>query len=359
MAVDLKFYDEDVMLLDEIDGGQSRINYGNITPIKIKNEGKDKARNVIIGACPLNTLDELKTTMSDTEAEKEYKKQLQAASWKTFCLTKDGNYVTELELGNIAPESFLEGKLLQNEPFNDKDTSLFQKAWSFCLEKWGNNSLSIYKNASKSQTAQRKQINIGKKRDIEIKFKLNYERQKEDYNKSNCLVIFPVRIDSRGYGYILSFQFRASDGKCYFGVYKNGKGMVNNLNRTYGTRFLNTVGFLEFDPSKLMGAKIYTNDEDETCFEFMLNGEKQQLYSSTDKNNHGTVMKDTENKYPDAGEMYFDVGLYYGDLGITLSNFSIETESDQQIVYVKSKIDGNAENEQDYVSAISLSYTEG
>lgn len=359
MAVDLRFYDENVMLLDEIDGGQSRINYGNITPVKIKNEGKDKARNVIIGACPLNTIEELKTMMSDEEAEREYKKQLQAASWKSFCLTEDGNYKPELELGNILPESFLEGSLLQNEPFIDKETSLFKEAWSYCLESWGNNSLKIYKNESRSQTAQRKQIDIGKKRDIEIKFKLNYERNKDDYNKNNCLVIFPVRIDSRGYGYILSFQFRASDGKCYFGVYKNGKGMVSNLNRTYGTRFLNTTGFLDFDPNKLMGARIFTNEDDETCFEFTLNGEKQELYSSTDKSKHGKTMSDDSNMFPDAGEMFFDVGLYYGDLGVTISNFQIETESDQQIVYIKSKIDGNAENAQDYVSAISLSYTEG
>ena len=60
MAVDLRFYNQDVMKLDEINGGESRINYGTITPIKIANEGKDKARGVIIGACPLNTLDELK-----------------------------------------------------------------------------------------------------------------------------------------------------------------------------------------------------------------------------------------------------------------------------------------------------------
>ena len=359
MAVDLKFYNEDVMLLNEIDGGQSRINYGNITPIKIKNEGKDKARNVIIGACPLDTLEELKTKMTDEEAEKEYKKQQQAASWKTFCLSKDGNYTPELELGTIAPDSFLQGKLLQSEPFIDKETSLFQEAWSYCLEKWGNNSLTIYKNVSKSQTAQRKNINIGKKRDIEIRFKLNYEFEKENYNKNNCLVIFPVRIDERGYGYILSFQFRASDGKCYFGVYKNGKGMVSNLNRIYGTRFLNTSGFLEFDSSKYMGAKIYTNEDDEICFEFTLNGEKQELYSTTDKTQHGKIMTDPSNMFPNAGEMYFDVGLYYGDLGITISNFQIETETDQQIVYIKSKIDGNAENEQDYVSAISLSYIEG
>lgn len=359
MAVELKFYDEDVMELNEIDAGESRMNYGTITAVKIKNEGTDRAKNCIIDSCPLNTLDELKTTMNDEEAKAEYEKQLMAASWKSFSLIKDGNYSTELELGNINPGCFLEGTQTLQEPFSNIETSMFQSVWSYCLEQWSNNSLKIYKDTAKSQTAQRKVLNIGEHRDIDIKFKLNYDYDSSAYAKSSCLVIFPVRIDPRGYGYILSFQFRASDGKCFFGVYKDGKGMVSNLSRTYGTRIFDTNGYKEFDSSKYMGAKVYTNENDEICFEFILNGEKQVLYKTSDKSIKGTTVVDTTNAYPNAGAAYFDVGMYYGDLAITLSNFSISTETDQQTVYIKSKIDGNATDGENYTSAISISYIEG
>lgn len=359
MAVDIQFYDENVMELNEINAGESRMNYGTITAVKIKNEGTDKARGCIISACPLNTLEELKSTMSEEDAETEYKKQQQAATWKSFSLTKDGIYSPELELGNIQAGKFLEGTQTFKESFSNKDSSVFQNVWSYCMESWGQNAIKIYKEQAKSQAAQRKQLNIGSRRDVEIKFKLNYECDASTYAKNNCLVIFPVRIDSRGYGYVLSFQFRASDGKCFFGVYKDGKGMTSNLNRTYGTRIFDTNAFKPFDSSKFMGARIFTNDNDETCFEFILDGEKQILYSTKDKNINSTTVVDTENNYPDAGLMYFDVGMYYGDLGVTISNFSITTETDQQTVYIKSKIESDAIDGEDYTSGISVSYLEG
>lgn len=359
MAVDLQFYTEDVMELDVIDAGESRINYGTITPIVIKNEGTDRARACILSACPLNTLEELKTEMSEEEAVLEHEKQKNAASWKTFCLKKDGNYTPELEIGNINAGYFLQGEQTIAEPFSNKETSLFQDVWSYCLESWGNNGIKIYKDQAKSQTAQRKSIDIGERKNVEIKFKLDYEYDSSAFNKSSCLVIFPVRVDSRGYGYILSFQFRASDGKMFFGVYKDGKGMVDNLNRTYGTRIFDTNGYKVFDPNKFMGARVYTNEDDETCFEFILDGEKQTLYKTKDKTVKSTTVVDTENNYPNAGLMYFDVGMYYGDLGVTLKNFSITTETDKQVVYIKSKIDETAIDGEVYDSAISVSYIEG
>ena len=359
MAVDLQFFDENVMEINEINAGESRMNYGTITAVKIKNEGTDRARDCIISACPLNTLEELKSTMGEEDAIAEYKKQQQAADWKSFSLVENGVYVSSLELGNIQAGKFLEGVQTLQEPFSNKDTSIFKDIWSYCKESWGQNAIKIYKDQAKSQSAQRKQIDIGSRRDVEIKFKLSYEYDASSYAKNNCLVIFPVRIDSRGYGYVLSFQFRASDGKCFFGVYKDGKGMTSNLNRTYGTRIFDTNGFKPFDSSKFMGARIYTNDNDETSFEFTLDGEKQTLYSTNDKNIHSTTVVDTENNYPDAGLMYFDVGMYYGDLSVTINNFSITTETDQQTVYIKSKIDGNATDGEDYTSGISVSYLEG
>lgn len=358
MAAELQFYDEKSVLLKQIDGGESRVNYGTITPIKIKNIGKDKAKQVIISAAPLNTLSELKKSLSADAAEEEYDRQKMAASWKSFCLTKDGNYVSELNLGTIAAESYLTGTQTMNETFSDKDNCLFKDVWSYCLEDMVNGGLKIYKNQAKSQTAQRKEIAIGKRRDISIQFKLNYEYESESYGKNSCLVIFPVRIGDTGTGYILSFQFRASDGKCFFGVYKNGKGMVSNLSRTYGTRIMDTGGYLEFDKTKYMGAKIYNDDDDNVWFEFMLNGNPQTLYLTGNKSVKGEKLQDPKNTHPNAGSMYYDVGMYYGDLAVTISNFQITTDTDQQTVYVKSKLDANAVDKQKYSSAITLSYTE-
>lgn len=359
MSVNLQFYDENAMELSEIDAGESRMNYGTITALKLKNDGTDRARQCILSAAPLKALEELKETMSEEDALVEYEKQKLAASWKTFSLTKDGTFKPELELGNIQAGKYLEGVQTLHEAFSNRENSLFQNVWSYCLETWGQNAIKIYKEQAKSQTAQRKQINIGEKRDIEIKFKINYEYDSSAYAKNSCLVIFPVRIDSRGYGYILSFQFRASDGKCFFGIYKDGKGMVNNLNRTYGTRIFDTNGYKAFDSNKFLGAKIYTNDDNDTCFEFTLDGVSQILYKTKDKTVYGTTVIDTENNYPNAGEMFFDVGMYYGDLSITMSNFSITTETDQQTIYVKSTIDENASDGESYTSAISVSYIEG
>lgn len=359
MSAELQFYNEKSIYLSEIDGGESRINYGTITPIKIRNNGTDKAKNVIISSSSLNTLDELKAECdNDEEAEKEYEKQRLASSWKSFSLTKDGIYTSELELGTIVPNSFLKGKQTIKETFSNKDNSLFQDVWSYCLEDMANGGLKIYKNQAKSQTAQRKEIAIGEKRDISIQFKLTYEYESESFNKSSCLVIFPVRIGDTGTGYILSFQFRASDGKCFFGVYKNGKGMVSNLSRTYGTRIMDTGGYLEFDQTKTMGAKIYNDDDDNIWFEFILNGKSQILYLTDNKNIKGLKLQDPKNTHPNAGLMYYDVGMYYGDLAVTISNFQITTDTDEQIVYVKSKLDGNAIDKENYKSAIVLSYIE-
>lgn len=358
MSADLQFYNEKSVLLKQIDGGEARINYGTVTPIKIKNVGKDRAKQVTISAAPLNTLAELKKELSATAAEEEYDRQKMAASWKSFCLTGDGNFVSELNLGSIAADSYLTGTQTLNETFSDKETCLFKDVWSYCLEDMENGGLKIYKNQAKSQTAQRKEIAIGKRRDISVQFKLNYEYESESYNKNSCLVIFPVRIGDTGTGYILSFQFRASDGKCFFGVYKNGKGMVSNLSRTYGTRIMDTGGYLEFDQTKYMGAKIYNDDDDNVWFEFMLNGKTQTLYLTNNKSVKGTKLQDPNNTHPNAGSMYYDVGMYYGDLAVTISNFQITTDTDQQVVYVKSKLDANAVDKQNYKSAITLSYVE-
>lgn len=65
MAVDLKFYTENVMELEEIDVGQVRMNHGTIQPVKIKNIGTDRAKNVSIASGTLNTLEELKITLGD------------------------------------------------------------------------------------------------------------------------------------------------------------------------------------------------------------------------------------------------------------------------------------------------------
>lgn len=360
MAVELKFYTPDIIDMNEIDAGNVRMNYGTIVPVKIKNEGKDKARNVIIASNTLNSLEELESEYDNAEkAEAEYKKQKLAASWKSFSLEEDGVYKERLELGNINAGEFLNGEQTIEETFTNKDKCVLQDVWSYCLETMRNNSLKIYKNEAKSQTAQRKDVNVGKRRDVQIMFKMNYEREASAYNKSNCLVIFPVRINDKGVGYLLSFQFRASDGKMYFGVYKDGKGMVSNLSRTYGTRFIDIGGFKAFDPNKLMGARVFNDENDNVSFQFMLNGEWQTLYLSSDKSVNGTIVKDPENKYKNAGSVYFDVGMYYGDLSVTLSNFSIKTETDQQTVYIKSVIDSNANDKENYSSAITLSYTEG
>ena len=360
MAVELKFYTPDIIDLDEIDAGKVRMNYGTVIPVKIKNEGKDKAKNVIIASNTLNSLEELEEQYGDTAlAEAEYKKQKLAASWKTFSLEEDGVYSESLELGNINAGEFLQGTQTIEETFTNKEKCVLQDVWSYCLENMSNNKLKIYKNEAKSQTAQRKDLNIGKRRDVQILFKMNYEREASAYNKSNCLVIFPVRINDKGVGYILSFQFRASDGKMYFGVYKDGKGMVSNLSRTYGTRFIDTGGFKAFDPNKLMGARVFNDENDNVCFQFMLNGEWQTLYNSKDNKQKGKVLSDPDNKYKEAGLAYFDVGMYYGDLSVTLSNFSVTTETDQQTVYIKSVIDTNAKDAENYMSAITLNYIEG
>lgn len=358
MPVDLQFFNEESLLLKEIDVGESRINYGTITPIKIKNNGKDKARNVIISADTVDSLEDLRKSMSEENAIKEYNKQYVASKWKTFSLSQDGVFKDSLELGNIDAESFLKGSQTINESFVSKEDCLFQNVWSYCLESMGNGGLKIYKEQARSQTAQRKEIAIGKKRDVSIQFKVNYEYDSNEYANNSCIVLFPVRIGETGTGYGLSFQFRAKDGKCFFGVYKNAKGMVSNLSRTYGTRIIDTNGYLSFDPNKYMGIKIYNDEDDNVWFELTIDGKPQKLYLTGNKNVSGEKIQDPNNTHPNAGNMYYDVGMYYGDLAVTLSNFQITTETDQQIVYIKSKLDSQAIDDESYISAITLSYVE-
>ena len=43
---------------------------------------------------------------------------------------------------------------------------------------------------------------------------------------------------------------------------------------------------------------------------------------------------------------------------MTINSFQITTDTSEQIVYIKSKLDGNAVDKETYKSAITLSYIE-
>lgn len=359
MAVDLKFLDMEnnpIDLTSGLDYGLTRKNVPSILKFKIKNAGNLKAHHLLLSAGTLNSSNEV--------SSQEYQNQLKSASWKSFSLKEDGEYVAQLDLGDLEPNAFVEGVKEVNENFVNAEKCIFKEDWSTGITVFKDEKVYLNKlNGDPMGNVARRMDcpALGQPRDVWIDFRADIVSDSSYNNTTVGLIVFPVRINSKGdgKGYLFSFQFRRKDNTFFMGIYKDAKGMTANNDRVYGTRIFDVGSFQPFDPMKKLGARVYNNAQGQPTFQMFYDGKPVTLYNSKDKQESGLEMSDTtETAYVGGGDVYFDCGLYEGDKSFAISKLKILTEQMEQPIFMRNIIGDDAVDKTQYKSAVILSYIE-
>lgn len=361
MAVDLKFIDENgdiINLATGIDLGVVRKGVPTISKFKIKNEGDLTARETIIMPTTLNDIGD------DGLTEEELDNQNKAIAWKTFSKYPDKNFVKQLNLGDIKPNSFAEGDKSYEINFESEAKCQLKDVWNAGTTEFRQNRMVFKKldNGSKGQIAKRIYLAENPScRDFEIDFNVDFSTTVEGQEVSVPFIAFPVRINSNGdgKGYIFLMHYRRDDGKYKVTIYKGGKGMASNMDRDYGDPLFDTIQWLPFDKTKKMTFKIYNNKANQPTFEVKYDGQNVKLGKSFVSSVQGYVLSDTAtNTYNKLGNFYGDFSLYDGDYYLAISNMIITVDEPEAFIYIKSTLGDNAENKTIYNTAATLSYLE-
>ena len=359
MPVKLQFLNmdnEEIDLSEGLDLGVSRKGRPVITPIKIKNVGNVTARDIILEATTLNEED-------DVDGD-EYANQLKAASWKTFSLDKDGEFVKELRLGDLKPNRFIEGYQTVEEHFESSSSCMFKEVWNTGVTKFEDNSLVLHKvdYEEKGSVGRRMKCEgLSRPRDLEMEFKLDFQANPEEESLTDAMIVFPVRINSKGdgNGYIFIVTYRRADNRFMVNIYKNGKGMESNIDRVYGTKIFDTVQYRAFDPNKKFGLKIYNDKNNVPTFEVLYDGKNLPLINSSGAGVEENVKKDDKSDaFTTGGDFYMDASIYDGDISLSISEFKVKTENLEQPIYVKTIVGDDAEDKKEYRSSLMVGYIE-
>lgn len=359
MPVQLQFLNmnnEEIDLGEGLDLGVSRKGRPVITPIKIKNVGNITARDIILEATTLNEQNEVD--------EVEYANQLKAASWKSFSLDKDGEYVKELRLGDLKPNRFIEGYQTLHEKFENSTSCMFKEVWCTGVSNFQDNHLVLHKNdyEEKGAVARRMKCEtLARPRDLEMEFKLSFEANPEEESLTDAMIVFPVRINSKGdgNGYIFIVTYRRADNKFMVNIYKNGKGMESNNDRVYGTKIFDTVQYRTFDTNKKIGLKIYNDSNNVPTFEVLYNGQNLPLANADGTGTEESVKKDNKSDaFIAGGDFFMDCSIYDGDIALAISEFKVKTENLEQPIYVKTIVGDDADDKMEYRSSLMVGYIE-
>lgn len=359
MAVELQFLDmnnKEISLTTGVDYGLTRKGIPVIKAVKLKNVGDVTARDLILTATTLDS--------SAQVSPEEYENQLIAASWKSFSLTENGEYNKKLNLGNIRPGRFLEGTKYLTEEFTSQHDCMFKEVWSTGITEFKENKIVFKKldNETKGNIAKRMSCSSLKApRDLKVEFNVEFNSQADIESEMNAMLIFPVRMNSKGddTGYLILFQYNRQENRFYASIHKNAKGMASNIDRVYGTKIFDTITFKTFDKSKKLGFNIYNNASGNPTFEILYGGEKMILANSIGSSVEEYSKTDTASgSYKTGGDFYIDCGLYDGDISCSISNMTIETEELEQPIYIKTYIGDNGKNKVNYKSSVEVSYVE-
>ena len=149
-------------------------------------------------------------------------------------------------------------------------------------------------------------------KNVEIAFKMKLEVDSSFTNYDSAILNFPLRMGTKKdqRGYCISFQKRRKDGKLYAAFYKGGKGMVENLDRDYGTNLYNT-GWIKFDESKEIRFKLYNNVYDQPCFQLFIDNQAVTFQSTENSKIKKTLIVDDDAKtaYVGGGKTFLDYSI--------------------------------------------------
>lgn len=357
MPSELKFLDMEnqEININGLDLGLVRKGTTNISKVKIKNTGNITARDLILSADTLNTNDEV------TEAE--YQNQLLAKSWKSFSLKENGVYLDKLNLGDILPDKFVEGIKDIDVNLANSGVCIFKEAWSTAITEFKDETL-IFRKAdgeiNGNVTRRMSCYDLGVPKDVEIEFNLNPIVDATVSSESDAMVSFPVRLNSNGdgKGYMFVFQYKRTNNRFSIAIYKDAKGLVDSVDRVYGTRIFDIGAYRIFDKTKKLGAKVYNNSNGEPTFEVMYDGKNLDLFK-VGETVGSKFMSDTDViSYKSGGEFYFDINLHPGDINFGLSNVKIITEELEQPIFIKTILGDVAKDKVQYKSSVLISYIE-
>lgn len=336
-------------IVDEINFSKSITNREYIKPFIVKNVGDKKAYNI-----------NLEATYYTSEGSATFEDENLAASWKSFCFTRDGEYGPSLSLGDLNPNRAVEGKTNMEFTFTGPNET-FVERWNTGITEWSAGGLDFVNNTRDGSgvSGRRIAIETGKTRDFEIQFKLVTEKDDNYTSDTNLQVNFCVRMNSNfnRVGYIISIQRRRRDGKLIVLIYKNGVGYTTNNNRDNGERIFSS-SFIDYNENNFIKLKVYNDEEGFPCFEVLNNRENIRFNSSDGLDKNVKVAMDREKTFTKEGRTYLDSALWKGDVKYSMRDVSMTVDEFNHQIYVKTRIDDIAIDNKEYSSAINISFEE-
>lgn len=326
---------------DTINFGKARLGFPTVKKVKVYNKGDQIAYNVELYAL-------------QHENSEAYK-------WKSFKMYEDSEAVNKINLGDLGPGKYLEGTTKEEIEF--VEYGVLTEKWNTGGINYDTKSLKFLKNTGDGSgiSAARLEWNIENMKNIEIAFKIKLEVDTKFENYDSAILNFPLRMGAKKdqRGYCVSFQKRRKDGRLYAAFYKGGKGMVENLDRDYGTNLYNT-GWIKFDESKEIRFKLYNNVYDQPCFQLFIDNKPVTLQDTTNPKNKKTLIVDTDAKtaYIGGGKTFLDYSIWNGDISLEISEFSLFHDIQEHEILLQTTVGSEAENDQIYDSYLNLSYEE-
>ena len=355
MPANLVILDKDGYEIDiyqGLDFGLTRKGISNFKEIRIKNTGNVVAKDVILTAVPMSA--------STDVTPDEYENQVKATKWKSFGYEEDGVFSPYLNVGNIRPNSEVEGKKTTDVEFNKvfNDTHFN----SGDLELTPNLlTLSQMPGDVKDGTSCRVKSDLFKSvRDIEVTFNLEYI-ERAGNGKQDVLVVFPMRMNSKntGRGYLFVLKYTRATKRFNVSVWTDAKGIESHYDRDYGTKMFESEENPVLDKNKNITFKIYNDDQIRPCFEFLYDGKAMKMGKPGVESSLAYVVKDTtSNAYVNDGGLYIDLSISSSEEKVTLRNMIIKTENPNQHIFIRTLLDDKAEDMTWYSSAVSISYIE-
>ena len=358
MAVDIKFISvedgSEISIDTGIDLGKSRKGVPSITSFKVKNAGDITARTVVISADTLN--------FEGDVSPEEFAKQQLAASWKTFSLNPEGPFVNQLIVGDLKPNSFVEGVKETVILTSNEDACQLKEVWTTGVTELKGVQHIFRKTTletSDGQIAKRMKLPIlGNVRDFDVEFNIDINYTTDNQQSDSLGFIgFPVRVGSDGLGYYFMIRFRRDDNKFQAVIYKNGKGMTTNIDRDYGKQFAVTQTWQNYSKNKSFRLRCI-NKNDVPTFEIIYGGTPLTLIKSNSEIVDTSIQDTDSDMKVNAGSFYLELALQKGDKYVILTDMVFRTEELEQPIYMRTYLNDKAEDTVEYRCATVVSYLE-
>lgn len=340
----------DIRLIDEkgnditdstINFGKARLGFPTTQKIKILNQGDKIAYNLKFSS--------------------ESNDSLIANDWKFFQMYENSEQTQEISLGDLGPGKYLEG--MQEKSVEFIQNGILSEKWNTGEILYDAKNLKFIKNTGDGSgiSAARLEWNLDNVKNFEMEFKIKLEADLSYDNFDTAILNFPLRMNSRKdqRGYCFSFQKRRKDGKIYSAIYKGGKGMVENLDRDYGTNIYNT-GWIDFNEEHKIKFKLYNNVYDQPCFELYINNQPV-LFKSSENPKHTTYLvidQDEKSAYVSGGKLFLDYSIWNGDISLELTDVKIAQDIQEHAIMFQTVLGNEAVNNEVYSGYINMSYEE-